>query len=157
METREEKMECLIQDVWEDYRGKGYEAFKDVALKLIKWADENPLITENTSDGYHTFKELYDYRLVYNAALFNELAKCGVRVIKSWRHSDGEKCFNSDDWFIVQAELPAGQISNHYEAKHWDLFKVPEVAVADEWDGHTPQDVLERLMDFILNFQEGGE
>ena len=30
------------------------------------------------SDGYHTFNELYEYRLLYNAALFNELAKQGL-------------------------------------------------------------------------------
>lgn len=40
--TREERIEWFIQDVWEDYRYKGYEAFKDVALKLINWADEHP-------------------------------------------------------------------------------------------------------------------
>lgn len=32
-------------------------------------------VDENTSDGYHTFKELYKFRLLYNAALFNEWAK----------------------------------------------------------------------------------
>lgn len=29
-------------------------------------------IKEKLSDGYHTFKELYDFRMVFNAALFNE-------------------------------------------------------------------------------------
>jgi hypothetical protein len=27
---------------------------------------------DNVSDGYHTFKELYDFRKIYNACLFNE-------------------------------------------------------------------------------------
>ena len=39
---REEEIKYLIQDVWEDYRYKGYEAFEEVALKLINWADEHP-------------------------------------------------------------------------------------------------------------------
>ena len=30
---------------------------------------------EDISDGYHTFKELYEFRMVYNAALFNEWHK----------------------------------------------------------------------------------
>ena len=29
-------------------------------------------VTGNTSDGYHTFNELYEFRKVFNAALFNE-------------------------------------------------------------------------------------
>jgi hypothetical protein len=104
-------------------------------------------ITENTSDGYHTFKELYEFRKVYNAALFNEWAiKEEYFVHKSWKHNDGELCFGGG-WFIVVALLPSGQISNHYEAKDWDLFKIPERPKAMfEFDGHTPQDVLERLI-----------
>ena len=30
------------------------------------------------SDGYHTFDELYEFRKVYNAALFNEWANCNT-------------------------------------------------------------------------------
>ena len=28
----------------------------------------------NTSDGYHTFNELYEFRKLYNALFFNELS-----------------------------------------------------------------------------------
>lgn len=102
------------------------------------------------SDGYHTFNELYEFRMLYNAAFFNELhRRWGVSVVKSWRHSDGELCFGGG-WFVVSTELPTGQITNHYEAKHWDLFRVPEVDKAPEWDGHTPQDVAQRLRDYLL-------
>ena len=39
------------------------------------------------SDGYHTFNELYEYRLLYNASLFNEFAKQNLYdVHKSKRH-----------------------------------------------------------------------
>lgn len=111
--------------------------------------DEGQLeaISENTSDGYHTFKELYEYRLLYNALLFNEWARLPhdpYRVHKSHRHSDGELAFGGG-WFIVMAELPSGQISNHYEDKDWDLFHIPVVTRADEYDGHTPHDVAKRL------------
>lgn len=98
------------------------------------------------SDGYHTFNELYDYRKLYNAAFFNLLPKDCVH--KSKRHHTGEECFGGG-WFIVMANLPTGQISNHYEMKDWDLFKVPEKEFADEWDGHTPQDAAERLLNYI--------
>jgi len=103
------------------------------------------VVTENTSDGYHTFKELYDFRKIYNAVLFNEWTSGRkYQIHKSKKHSDGEECFGGG-WFIVIATLPTGQISNHYELKDWDLFRCEERELADKWDGHTSQDVLTRL------------
>lgn len=104
------------------------------------------------SDGYHTFDELYEFRKIYNAVLFNTWASgwkegFGVKhdVHKSKKHFDGEECFGGG-WFIVVAILPTGQISNHYELKDWELFNIPETEKAKyEFDGHTPQDVLNRL------------
>ena len=106
----------------------------------------------NISDGYHTFNELYEYRLLYNASMFNELAKQGLYdVHKSKKHSDGTIPFGDENWFIVQAELPTGQISNHYEMKDWDLFQVPVKEKANPYDGHTPQDVAKRLRMFLTS------
>jgi hypothetical protein len=119
---------------------------------------EHNKITENTSDGYHTFKELYEIRKAYNIALFNEWGRKGLvpnpngsyhhkyYVHKSWKHHDGELCFGGG-WFIVVAVLPTGQISNHYKAEDWDLFNIPETEKAlFEFDGHTTQDVIDRLI-----------
>ena len=114
---------------------------------LAKQVKQEPVvIDENTSDGYHTFKELYEFRKAYNVALFNEWGATGkCYTHKSWRHHDGELCFGGG-WFIVVAVLPQGQISNHYEAKDWDLFSIQEVEKAlFEFDGHTGADVVERL------------
>ena len=111
----------------------------------------------NISDGYHTFNELYEYRALYNAAFFNGLVtyveKTGNWVVnydvhKSKKHFNGEDCFGGG-WFIVMAELPTGQISNHYELKDWDLFQVPEKEKANKWDEHTPQDVAKRMRKFL--------
>ena len=103
------------------------------------------------SDGYHSFNELYDFRLLYNAALFNEWADSDkYHVVKSKRHSDGKECFGGG-WFIVTAQLPTGQISNHYRLDAWDLFRCEEVENAPEWDGHTPDDVRDRLERLISN------
>lgn len=111
--------------------------------------DKAKLDMGEVSDGYHTFNELYEYRLLYNAAFFNELAKQNLYdVHKSKKHSDGEDCFGGG-WFIVMAELPTGQISNHYELKDWDLFQVPEKEKANIWDGHTPQDVAKRMRYYL--------
>jgi hypothetical protein len=66
-------------------------------------------------------------------------------VHKSIRHHDGELCFGGG-WFIVVAKLPTGQISNHYEMKDWDLFRIPQADKAlYPFDGHTAKDVLERI------------
>ena len=82
--------------------------------------------------------------------MFNELAKQGLYdVHKSKRHSDGEIPFGDPNWFIVMAELPTGQISNHYEMKDWNLFQIPEKEKANKYDGHTPKDVAERIRKFL--------
>jgi len=107
-------------------------------------------ITGETSDGFHTFDELYEFRKLFNAVLFNEWFEQGkYKVHKSWKHNDGEKCFGGG-WFIVMATLPTGQISNHYEEEDWDLFKCEERKKADKWDGHTAKDVAKRLSKFTL-------
>ena len=135
-------------------------------------AEINKLIQElpseergKVSDTYHTIDELYTFRKVYNAVLFNEWASDWRRnkelreagkmigkwtttkhdVHKSWRHHDGELCFGGD-WFIVVAVLPTGQISNHYHKDDWELFKLPIFDKAKyEFDGHTSNGVINRL------------
>lgn len=98
------------------------------------------------SDGYHTYRELYEFRKMYNAALFNEWSLNGkYDVHKSIRHHDGEECFGGG-WFIVVAMLPKGQITNHYKMEDWALFRIPQHEKAlYEHDGHDGDDVLERL------------
>ena len=118
----------------------------DDILSLIDSLQQEQEDMGEVSDGYHTFNELYYYRMLYNAAFFNLLPKEWVH--KSKRHHTGEECFGGG-WFIVMANLPTGQISNHYELKDWDLFKVPEKEFADEWDGHTPQEAAERLYKYL--------
>lgn len=90
--------------------GEFYPCKPDIFEKTYLHEDE----MGNISDGYHTFNELYRYRMLYNADFFNELAKGDIKVCKSHKHHDGEECFGGG-WFIVMAELPTGQISNHYE------------------------------------------
>ena len=134
---------------WKNNCEEDYMTTPISVLRYISELEKLTEITENTSDGYHTFKELYEFRKAYNVALFNEWGKFDIPyydVHKSWKHNDGELCFGGG-WFIVVAVLPTGQISNHYEAKDWDLFKIPEVEKAKyEFDGHTGQDVINRLL-----------
>ena len=119
------------------------------ALQAQRDAKDREAITENTSDGYHTFKELYEFRLLYNAVLFNEWSQHGKYAVhKSTKHSDGEDCFGGG-WFIVVATLPTGDISNHYEMKDWNLFICETRVKGKEWDGHTSKDVALRLRELV--------
>lgn len=116
--------------------------------ELQSYAKEDLIELSKISDGYHTFEELYEFRKIYNAALFNEWASFDIPkydVHKSKKHNDGKECFGGE-WFIVVAMLPDGQISNHYHLDDWDLFDIPEVERAKyEFDGHTGHDVIKRL------------
>ena len=126
------------------YSGRA-DAFGEDLFKIESLQQEEADMGE-VSDGYHTFNELYYYRMLYNAAFFNLLPR--EWVYKSKRHHTGEECFGGG-WFIVMANLPTGQISNHYELKDWDLFNIPEKELADEWDGHSPQQAAERLHKYL--------
>lgn len=129
------------------------ETFASIPINdCIAWLEKQgePQDKGEISDGYHTFNELYYYRMLYNAAFFNMLPKEWVH--KSKKHNDGEECFGGG-WFIVMANLPTGQISNHYELKDWNLFQIPEKEVADKWDGHTPQEAADRLHKYLLEKQ----
>ena len=107
---------------------------------------EVPTNNETAADEHHSVQELYDYRMAYNSLLFNQWARDGkYEVHKSWRHGDGEKCFGGG-WFIVSATTPYGQVTNHYSSEHWSRFHVPIRERAAEWDGHTPQQALDRLI-----------
>ena len=104
------------------------------------------------SDTIHTFGELYDYRMLYNALWVNEIAdKKDYNVFKSIRHEDGNLCFNEQGWFIVVVVLPNGKIiDNHYEIKYWNLFKCKELYKSEiSYDGHTSKDVKNYMFEFL--------
>jgi hypothetical protein len=91
------------------------------------------------SDGYHTFNELYLHRYTLFAVLCNTYRS---DAWKSKRHADGSMY---DYYFIAGIQTPAGMVTYHIELLHWDMFDVPELERAPEYDGHTSADVLERL------------
>lgn len=113
---------------------------------------------DDVSDGFHTIGELYRFRAIFNAVLFNEWAsQAKYFVHKSRRHYNGELCFGGG-WFIVAAKLPAGLISNHYPMEVWDLFHIPETEKSIfEYDGHTSSDTLQRLISLIAHHESGSQ
>lgn len=146
IETLEGVMKANVGDyIIKGVNGEFYPCKQDIFEKTYLHEDD----MGNVSDGYHTFNELYKYRMLYNAAFFNELAKKGdIKICKSHKHYDGEECFGGG-WFIVMAELPTGQISNHYENQYWELFNIPELDTAWEWDKHTPNEAADRIESYL--------
>ena len=99
-----------------------------------------PKITGETSDGYHTFNELYHHR----ALLFSVIVHDHREIAwKSRKHHDGTMY---DGMFIVGVETPWGQATYHYDYDpYWPMFDCRELLTAPEWDGHTPSEAIERI------------
>ena len=102
--------------------------------------DAEPVITGETSDGYHTFNELYHHR----AVLFSVIVKAFPELAwKARQHHDGTMY---SGMFIVGIDTPEGQASYHYDIDpYWDMFECRELERAPEWDGHTPAQAIERI------------
>lgn len=101
--------------------------------------------TNKVSDGFHTFGELYEHRIV----LFIKMCKIMnrhmeyLKIWKSLKHHDGT---GYEGWFIAGIGIKNGeQISYHLPISKWDECDFTELDRAPEWDGHTSNDVLERL------------
>ena len=118
-------------------RMEKYDALK-AAIDLIN--NPSQLVTGDTSDGYHTFNELYHHR----AVLFSVIVKAFPdKAWKSKQHNDGTMY---DGMFIVGIDTPEGQATYHYDIDpYWDMFECQELVRAPEWDGHTPAQAIERI------------
>lgn len=99
--------------------------------------------TENigeTSDGYHTFNELYHHRAILFSVICNQNRH---NAWKSLKHDDGSMY---DNMFVVGINTPNGPATYHYDVMpYWDMYDVPEYDKAPAWDGHTPSDAIERI------------
>ena len=119
---------------------------EDMCNEAISAIDDLPTSIGQTSDGYHTFDELYEHRFELAMAL------CRARsvdlqpdAIMAKKHADGS---GYDGWFLLMiVDDPGKQISYHLPMKYWDrCTEFARVAdMAPEFDGHTSADVLERL------------
>jgi hypothetical protein len=99
------------------------------------------------SDGYHTFDELYEHRVL----LFINLMRSNPAI--SWRANNHEDGTMFDGWFIAGMHLPTGDISYHLPGRMWTLIDnsgIQTTNKAPKWDGHTPVDVVNRLAAWAL-------
>lgn len=97
-------------------------------------------IDGNTSDGYHTFNELYHHRALLFSVIVSQFKDIAW---KSKQHHDGTMF---DGMFIVGVNTLNGQATYHYDIEpYWDMFDCKEVERAPEWDGHTSEQAIERI------------
>lgn len=108
-----------------------------------------PCIPGKTSDGFHTFDELYEHRCLLFLAFLRHHSPKDIQW-KSRKHHDGSQF---PGWFMVGTDLSGLQISYHLPESMWDLaWFLPEYDCAPrDWDGHSPQDVCDRLRRWILD------
>lgn len=96
--------------------------------------------TDNVSDGYHTFAELYVHRCHLFAALLRSNEHLAWRA---QRNADGSAY---EGWFIAGLRLPTGAVTYHLPVAMWPMLDGIEILeLAPEWDGHTSADVVARL------------
>lgn len=98
----------------------------------------NSKISGETSDGYHTFNELYDHRCL----LWINLILSKMPGPHYWVKD------HFPDWDMLMMQTGFGQISYHVPMKFRELYerKLPALSLGSHhWDGHTSKDVIERL------------
>lgn len=98
-----------------------------------------PRITGATSDGYHTFDELYEHR--------HMLFSIVCAMFDGWKskaHAKGEKAIY-DGFFIAGVQTPLGQATYHLPLRWWDRYQCKELEYAPKFDGHTADDALQRI------------
>lgn len=102
------------------------------------------------SDGYHSFNELYQHR----ARLFSTLMHAYPK--RSWwshRHHDNKVM---EGWIIAGIDTPEGSVTYPLPVKEIpNLPTSSELTHGREWDGHTADDVLTRLLSLRAEQWEG--
>lgn len=102
-------------------------------------------ITGETSDGYHTFNELYEHRYALFIALIRLLPHL------SWRANNNADGSSYKGYFVTGIHLPTGDVSYHLPLKYWgelDGLDILTTNNAPKFDGHTADDVVDRLLEF---------
>lgn len=143
IDERVDAIECEIDELQESWAQEARE-HATTSARLAELAHENAElkhgINGDTSDGYHTFNELYHHRAVLFSVV---VAANSSKAWKSKLHHDGTMY---DGMFIVGVDTPKGQATYHYDVEpYWNMFWCRELERAPEWDGHTSDDAIERI------------
>jgi len=111
-----------------------------------------PCEPSQVSDGYHTFNELYEHRYLLFCAL-SQMASLRREPPYFWKSRthwiESELQPVWEGWFAAGIELDGKMITYHLPLTYWDLFEGIDREQAPPHDGHTSQDVIERLREWL--------
>lgn len=156
------KIARIAPRCWDKYREISYEEAKkrgllgktqeeitaDEQMEINEMINEETIentIDENTSDGYHTFKELYEHRI----ALFIALMKANPKI--SYRANNNDDGNWYEWWFVAGIHTSNWDISYHLpndKRTALDWYGISTTINAPKRDWHTPADVVDRLLMF---------
>ena len=135
--------------------------YEIVGASDYQWKDGNMIAWgRDARDEYHSMEELYQHRyhlyLALVKAFDSRITPLGSNVIcwKSKLHHD-ETMFEDSfilgmtverPSFVLGGDSDSFYITYHLPMKYWHMANVIELKKAPPYDGHTSQDVLERLL-----------
>lgn len=145
--------------MWDDWDREKDSQNKSATIainsQISSWSNKagQEFKTDNISDWYHTFWELYKHRihlyiaLCRNKSRINRL-KGSYKCIRSKIHEDGLNVWEEWGMFLMVLHTPYWQISYHLDKEYWDKcdFAETEEKAKTKFDGHSSNDVLERLL-----------
>ncbi len=112
-------------------------------------ATVGPKITEDTSNGWHTLKELFHHRaLLFSVIVHDHRDMC-------WKSKTHDNGIMYDGMFIVGIDTPWGQASFHYGMEYWDMFDCKVLERAPKYDGYTPEESVSRIARLVELDREG--
>jgi hypothetical protein len=117
---------------------------------IAKNSESGKIKTNEISDGYHTFKELYDHRCNLFILSCKLLLKNNPNA-KVWKTLTRHDYLQDVGWFLMGINTEEGnQITYNLKIDYWDLCDFAEtIRRAPKWDGHTSNDVINRLNTII--------
>lgn len=142
---------AIEEEAWKESE-EAREGFRRILLEryATKSAQRRVVIppeSATVSDGDHTFSELYEHRMLLTAIVLRALPNHSWRSMQ--HHPESEPMYPG--YFIVGLDVPhLGQITYHYPVAEWNTFDgVRSIPHAPKWDGHTPEDVVSRMRQWL--------
>lgn len=167
-ESKNDKHHMYIQDthgieITRETKVIKFDNLNEDVINLLILENIDTVDTNNVSDGYHTFGELYEHRIqnfitlcrtisnlrAYVQGLLQQPGDMTKFAWMSTLHSDGT---NYEGWFILGLGMEKGeQITYHLPISKWEECAkfAQKLDKAPEFDGHTSQDVLDRLKNLV--------
>ena len=130
---------------WFEATNKDGKLYRDkYGVEWVAYENDPNANMGNVSDGYHTFNDLYHHRAVLFSVICSQFKNLAW---KSKKHNDGTMF---DGMFIVGINTPKGQATYHYDIEpYWKMFDVLSLDYSPRWDGHTPEEAIERISSLI--------